>query len=136
MNRIEKPGIIYTHRDDDVHEFIFTGESEQSLDNFFNILKDLLSVTPPEATLRYLVDATTSTGRGAMTELIRRFRKLEVLFPVRATGRTAILHDDSIMLTLSNTLLDTFTPGNDRAHLFRRTEKHRAEQWLRDVVQV
>jgi hypothetical protein len=129
MRRIEKAGLIYTYREDGIHEFAFTGD-DTGLDHFFDILKNLLENTPADKVLRYLVDATNSSGRSSMTELIRRFRKLEAQLPVRAAGRTAIIHDGSLLLTLANTFVDTLAPDKDKTRFFVKTKRHYAIKWL------
>lgn len=132
-NRIEREGITYTHLEDDIHEFVFTGDSEKGLDEFFELLADLLKKTPSDATLRYIVDATKTKGRGSMNELVRRFRKLEAQFPMRAAGRTAILHDGSLLLTLANTFVDTLAPNKDRTHFFEKSKREAAIEWLKST---
>lgn len=130
--RIEREGVIYTLLDGDIHEFVFTGQGDKGLDEFFELLVDLLKKTPSDATLRYLVDATKSKGRGSMNELVRRFRKLESQFPIRAAGRTAILHDGSLLLTLANTFVDTLAPNKDKSHFFEKSKREDALKWLKN----
>ena len=131
--RIEKEGLIYTILEGDIHEFVFTGVGDKGLDDFFDILKDLLKRTPPDTTLRYLVDATKNRGQGAMNQLVRRFRKLEAQIPIRAAGRTAILHDGSLLLTLANTFVDTLAPSKDKSHFFVKSKRDEAIIWLKNI---
>lgn len=133
QTRIEKEGVIYTVLEGDIHEFVFTGVGDKGQDEFFEILKDLLKRTPPENTLRYLVDATKNKGRGSMNELVRRFRKLEAQMPIRAAGRTAILHEGNLLLTLANTFVDTLAPSKDKSHFFEKSKRDEAIKWLKTV---
>jgi hypothetical protein len=66
-----------------------------------------------------------------MSDLVKRFRRLQIDIPQRAAGRTAIVHDGSIMLTLVNTFLDTLAPAQDKARFFNQTERDRAIHWLK-----
>ena len=129
---IEKPGVNYIQRDDAIHEFVFTGESDDALDHFFEILRQLLKESTSDDIYCYLVDVTRSAGQAPMSDLVKRFRRLQIDIPERAAGRTAIVHDGSIMLTLANTFLDTLAPAQDKARFFRQNERERAIQWLKD----
>lgn len=130
IERIEKEGLVYTHYASGFHEFVFTGEGEAGLDHFFEIIKGLLSGTSGDQIIRYVVDATNTRGQGAMGELVRRFRKLEVQLGDRAAGRTAILHNGSLLLTLANTFIDTLAPDKDKTRFFDIKERDKAIQWL------
>jgi len=132
IERMEKEGLIYTQYQNGIHEFVFTGEGEAGLDHFFDIVKELLEGTTGEDRLRYIVDARQTRGRGAMGQLVRRFRKLEVQLGDRAAGRTAILHNGSLLLTLANTFLDTFAPDKDKTRFFDVKNREEAIQWLLD----
>jgi len=127
---LEKEGLVYKHYTTDIHEFIFTGEGEAGLDHFFDIVKKLLEETPTNKTLRYIVDATNTRGRGTMGELVKRFRKLDVQLGERAAGRTAILHDGSLLLILANTFIDTLAPDKDKTRFFDIKKRHEAVSWL------
>ncbi|MEO1287736.1 MAG: hypothetical protein AAFV93_08200 [Chloroflexota bacterium] len=130
MQEIEKTGLIYRHYDNDIHEFIFTDDGEGGLDHFFEIVKSLLQDAPVDSTLRYIVDIQQSNGQSAMAGLVRRFRKLEAQLGERAAGRTVILHNGLVLLTLANTFLDTLAPSKDKTRFFTITERERAISWL------
>ncbi len=127
---IEKPGVRYIQRDDAIYEFVFTGKSDNALDHFFEILRQLLKESDPDEVYCYLVDVTRSAGQAPMSDLVKRFRRLQIEIPERAAGRTAIVHDGSIMLTLVNTFLDTLAPAQDKARFFKQNERERAITWL------
>jgi len=127
---VERPGVTYTHDDNDIHTFVFTNDSEHGLDEFFVLLRDLLRHTSSAHTLRYLVDVSQSDGRAPIGELVQRFRQLEAQIPDRAAGRAAILHNASLMLTLANTIIDTFAPTQDKTRFFEARKRDEAYDWL------
>lgn len=133
MKTVKRPGLEYNLLEDGIHEFIFTGEEEGGVDHFFEILKGLLEATPPDTVLRYLVDARNTRRGGGVGELVKRFRKLEVQVGERAAGRTAILHDGSLLLTFANTFIDTLAPSQDRTRFFEYKNRDEALRWLRSV---
>lgn len=132
--QIVRPGLRYEHRSDGIHEFVFTGDDADNsgLDHFFEVLRDLLERTPPNETLRYIVDASQGKQqlRPPIAELVRRFRKLEAQLPERAAGRTALLHDGSVLLTLANTIIDTLAPDKDKTRFFTVDRREQAIRWL------
>lgn len=123
-------GCLYQYLENGIHEFIFTGKGTTGLDEFFEKLEEILRSTPPDASLRYLVDTTASQGQASMANLVRRFRKLEAKVPVRARGRTAIIHNPGLFLSLIDTLIDTLAPGQDRTRLFTADKRDEAMAWV------
>lgn len=132
MSTQAEKGCLYTLHDNGVHEFVFTGKGETGVDEFFEQLEAILRDTPTDETLRYIVDSTQAGGKSPMSELVRRFRKLEARIPqtTRAAGRTAIIHDGSVLLTLANTFVNTLAPGKDKTRFFTDKERDSAWQWV------
>ncbi|MEL6527927.1 MAG: hypothetical protein AAFQ07_19675, partial [Chloroflexota bacterium] len=114
----------------EIHEFVFTGGSDAGLENFFEIARDLLDASKPEDTMRYIIDTTQSTTNNQMGKLVRGFRKLEAQVGERAAGRTVILHDGSVLLSLADTFLSTLAPAKDKTRFFTADERESAIAWL------
>lgn len=125
-----EPGCIYEKLDNGIHKFIFTGKGEDGMDVFFTILEGILRSTPTDTTLRYIVDNTRSGKQGSMMELVRRFRKLESRIPERAAGRTAIIHNPDILITLADTFVSTLAPSKDKTRFFTPDRMGDAIKWV------
>jgi len=122
-------GLIYEQSPDGVHIFKFVGEG--GIDRFFEIVEEILATSPHDTTLRYIVQLEESNNTG-MRELVRRFGKLQSKIPMRAPGRTAIVHSGDLFLMLANTFLN-LAPREDKAQFFKNTEYEKALAWvLRD----
>lgn len=129
-NSVDEQGCIYLQHENGIHEFIFTGEG--GLDKFFDILVKIISEAPTDSTLRYIVDnsRTIPGGKSTMSELVKRFQKLERRFPERARGRTAILHGPNLLLNFANTFISALAPGQDKTRFFRVEKRDEAIEWL------
>lgn len=135
MTDESKRGCIYRLRDDGIHEFSFTGEGDHSVDEFFEQLEQVLAETDPQTPLlRYLVRLPTVQGKAPLTELAKRFRKLDVALPKRPNGRTAILHQGDLLLTLMNTVISALAPQRDKTQFFKHEREADAITWLLDVT--
>lgn len=122
-------GLLYEISSEGVHIFKFVGEG--GIDHFFEIVEDILSTSPTETTLRYIVQLDESNNTG-MRDLVRRFGKLQAKIPIRAPGRTAIVHKGDVFLMLANTFLN-LAPNQDKSQFFKHEEYHKAMTWvLRD----
>lgn len=122
-------GLHYEQSPDGVHIFDFVGDG--GMDRFFEIVEHILSTSPTDTTLRYIVRLNESNNTG-MRDLVKRFGKLQSKIPVRAPGRTAIVHKGDIFLMLANTFLN-LAPQQDKAKFFKHEEYDKALEWvLRD----
>ncbi len=122
-------GLIYEHSADGVHKFKFVGEG--GIDRFFEIVEEILSTSPVDTTLRYIVELDESNNTG-MRDLVRRFSKLEQQIGDRAPGRTAIIHKGDVFTMLANTFLN-LAPREDKTQFFKYEEYDKAMAWvLRD----
>jgi hypothetical protein len=101
------------------------------MDEFFEQLTHILtSASPDTPVLRYIVNLSTDDGQANVNELVRRFRRLEVALPQRPPGRTAILHNGNLLLTLMGTLVNTLAPQRDKTNFFRRDQYEEALAWV------
>jgi hypothetical protein len=124
-------GCIYRLRDDGIHEFSFTGQGERSVDEFFQQLEQVLAESNPATPLlRYLVRLPLAQGQAPLSELAKRFRKLDVALPKRPNGRTAILHKSDLLLTLMNTVIGALAPQRDKTMFFKHEREEEAITWL------
>lgn len=122
-------GIIYEQSPDGIHIFKFQPDSD--LEKFFEILEDILVNSPVDTTLRYIVQLAEINNHG-MRDLVKNFGKLQAKVPIRAPGRTAILHNGDLFTMLANTFLN-LAPRQDKAQFFTHQEYDRAVAWvLRD----
>lgn len=122
-------GLVYEVTAEGVHIFKFVGEG--GIDKFFEIVEEILSTSPTDTTLRYIVRIDESDNTG-MRDLVKRFGKLQSKIPVRAPGRTAIVHSGDVFLMLANTFLN-LAPRQDKSQFFKRDEYDKAMAWvLRD----
>lgn len=124
-------GCLYHHREDGIHEFIFTGKGENGLDEFFEQVEYIFNMYKDQEILRYYVDATRADGNSSMVKMMRRFRELEARYPARPSGRTALVHKPNALVTLGGTFIDTFAPNRDKTRLFSRGKEDKALEWLR-----
>lgn len=124
-------GCTYEVLPSGIHVFTFTGKSPTALDEFFVILTNLLATTDPSVqVLRYIVDVTDASGQAPINEMVRRFQRLETALPQRPRGRTAIIHQGNVFLSLANTLLGALAPAGDVTRFFNATEREQAMRWL------
>ncbi len=124
-------GCTYALLPNGVHTFTFTGRSPTALDEFFAILTELLATADPRTpVLRYIVDVTDASGQAPINEMVRRFQRLETALPQRPRGRTAIIHQGNIFLTLANTLISTLAPAGDKTRFFTLQEREEAMRWV------
>ncbi len=122
-------GLLYETSPEGVHIFKFVGEN--GIDKFFEIVEEILSTSPTETTLRYIVQLDESNNTG-MRDLVRRFGKLQAKIPIRAPGRTAIVHKGDVFLMLANTFLN-LAPNQDKSQFFKHEDYDKAMAWvLRD----
>lgn len=123
-------GCIYELLPQGVHVFSFTGK-QTGMDEFFEQLTNILTSAPPDTpVLRYIVSLATDDGQANVNELVRRFRRLEVALPQRPPGRTAILHNGNLLLTLMGTLVNTLAPQRDQTRFFKREQYDDALAWV------
>jgi len=124
-------GCWYQLRPDGIHEFTFTGQGDNPTDEFFDQLTQVLADADPQTpVLRYLVRLPLVKGQAPLSELARRFRKLEVALPKRPPGRTAILHQGDLLLTLMNTVIQSLAPDRDKTRFFKHEAEDEAIAWL------
>jgi hypothetical protein len=124
-------GCIYQLRSDGIHEFTFTGEGDTASDEFFDQLSRILAEADPATpVLRYLVRLSQVKTQVSLSELAKRFRKLEIALPKRPPGRTAILHQGDLLLTLMNTVIQALAPERDKTRFFKHQEEAEAIAWL------
>lgn len=123
-------GCKYHYLPQGIHEFVFTGEGNTGMDEFFAKLEEILTTTPHDQTLRYIVDTTHSKGQASIREMISRFKKLEAKITRRARGRTAILHTTNVLVSLADLMISTFAPGQDKTRFFNIDQRDDAIKWL------
>lgn len=119
-------GLIYNQSPDGIHVFKFVGDG--GIDRFFEILENILKTSPTDTTLRYIVELDESNNTG-MRDLVKRFGKLQRKVPVRAPGRTAIVHKGDVFTMLANTFLN-LAPRDDQAKFFQHDEYDEAVAWV------
>lgn len=124
-------GLIYKKSPDGIHIFKFTESDDSGLDAFFKILEHILTTSPQNQTLRYIVELERSDNTG-MRELVKRFGKLQAKIPIRAPGRTAIIHKGDMFLMLANTFLN-LAPRQDKAQFFKHGDYDKALAWVQAV---
>jgi len=113
-----------------IHHFTL-GNSNYSLDEFFTKVEELFKNEAGNEILKYYVDATSNeNGRTNMSDLIKRFRRLEVKYPNRPSGRTVLIHHPNALITIGSTIIDTFAPNRDKTKLFAKGKEHEAMTWL------
>jgi len=125
-----QPGLIYNHLDSDIHEFVFIGPGKADIDQFFAILERILAETPPDRTLRYLVDVAHSSRDVSLVAMAQRFRRLEAQIPNRARGRTAVLHRAGALLNFVDDFIRALAPQQDKTRFFAADQCDEALAWL------
>lgn len=124
-------GCLYRLRPDGIHEFTFTGEGARGGDEFFEQLTQVLATADPATpVLRYLIRLSQVNNPVPLSELVKRFRQLEVSLPKRPAGRTAILHQGDLLLTLMNAVIQALAPQRDKTRFFHQEEEAEAIAWL------
>ncbi|MDL1883485.1 hypothetical protein FBR01_07520 [Anaerolineae bacterium CFX8] len=125
-----QPGLMYNHLDSDIHEFVFIEPGKADIDQFFAILERLLIETPPDRTLRYLVDVAHSSRGVSLVAMAQRFRRLEAQIPNRARGRTAVLHRAGALLNFVDDFIHALAPQQDKTRFFTADRRGEALAWL------
>ncbi len=123
-------GCTYTHLENGVHEFVFQDADKASVDFFFNTLADILRTTPNTGTARYILDVTQSARDISLSGMVQRFRKLDVQIPVRARGRTAVLHNPGLTYSFIDGLVRALAPGKDKTRFFPVDRRDDAIAWV------
>ena len=123
-----KSGLHYEISPEGVHIFKFPEDGDNALDDFFEILEQILKSSPLDETIRYIVELEKSNNTG-MRELVKQFGKLQARVPQRAPGRTAIIHRGDMFLMLANTFLN-LAPRQDKAKFFKHTEYDKVKEWV------
>ena len=111
-----------------IHIFKFLPDSDDGLDEFFEIIEHILKTSPTNQTLRYIVELEQSNNT-KMRDLVKQFGKLQSRVPIRAPGRTAIVHRGDLFLMLANTFLN-LAPRQDKAQFFKYEDYDKAKAWV------
>jgi hypothetical protein len=124
------PDCAYTLRADGIHEFQFLASSKAAIDDFFQILEDILLAAPHTDTLRYLVDITGGDREVSLVAMTQRFRRLETQLQHRARGRTAILHKPNLLIRFADEFIRALAPSRDVTRFFPIEKRDEAIAWL------
>ncbi|NWG18012.1 MAG: hypothetical protein HXY41_15410 [Chloroflexi bacterium] len=125
-----RAGLVYNHLDTGIHEFVFFQPSKADIDQFFAILERILTETPHNSTLHYLVDVTHSDRGVSLVAMAQRFRRLEAQIPHRARGRTAVLHRTGALLNFVDDFIRALAPQRDMTRFFTAAQRDEALAWL------
>lgn len=125
-----QPGCIYHLLDNGIHEFTFRESSREAIDQFFGQLAEILQTTPTTDTLRYLVDITLGDKQVSLTKMSWRFRRLDMEIPVRARGRTAILHNPGALISFVDGFIRALAPLKDVTRFFPVDRRDEAIAWV------
>jgi len=126
-------GCEYSILDNGIHQFVFTGKGNSGIDELFAYLSNLWAIHSADETLYYLVDTTHAGGDTSMVQLLDRFRQLERTTDERPAGRTAIIHEPDVLISLADSFIRTFAPRRDKTRFFRSGSEDSAIQWLLSV---
>lgn len=123
-------GCLYQQLDNGIHEFVFTGEGNTGLDEMFDVLEGIMGNSTPDDTLCYIVDSTRSKSDTSLKRMVGRFRDLQLKVPLRGKGRTAILHQGGLMVTLGEMMISALAPKEDKTRFFKPQDRDKAIEWL------
>jgi hypothetical protein len=126
-SRIE--AVQHIRHDNGIDEFIVQIPSKQAVDDWIRQLETIIEATPPDGTIRHLLDLRN--GMGSYGYSLQQVRALLARHPDYRKQRLAILHTTSLVQQLTGALipllrLDHFL----RVRYFKPQERSQAVDWL------
>jgi hypothetical protein len=124
----DTPHASYILHENGIHEFLFKDDSRRAADDVFEWTGQLNAVTPPEQTIREIMNI--SVGLPSITYLTQRMREMKSRYPQMPKLRVAFLYDSPSVLSFLAAVLALVKLGDLAVQRFHVKDREAAIQWL------